>query len=75
MAKTKRVLPTGECWDGCGTDVPRGAFFVPGHDRRADSMLIKMKYGGVAEFLAEEGYAPAERNLLKTYEEWRKRNE
>lgn len=38
-------------------------------------MLIKMEYGGVAEFLAAKGYAPNEKNVLKTYEEWRKRNE
>jgi hypothetical protein len=38
-------------------------------------MLIKMEYGGVAEFLAAKGFAPDEKNLLKTYEEWRKRNE
>ena len=74
VKRTTRVLPTGECWCGCGTEVPRGAFFVTGHDRKADSMLIRMEYGGVAEFLAAKGFAPDEKNLKKTYEEWQKRN-
>jgi hypothetical protein len=80
MAKRiSRVLPTGDCWCGCETpdhrptEVPRGKFFVPGHDRRAESMVIAMEYGGVAEFLAEKGFAPDEKNLFKTYAEWRKR--
>jgi hypothetical protein len=75
MAKrAARVLPTGECWCGCEAEVPRGKFFVPGHDRKADTMVVKMEYGGVAEFLAAKGFAPDEKNLLKTYEDWQKRN-
>jgi hypothetical protein len=75
MPKRERVMPTGECWDGCGAEVARGSFFAIGHDRRAEGMLIKMEYGGVAEFLAAKGYAPDEKNLLKAFEEWRRRNE
>lgn len=73
VKRVSRVLPTGECWCGCETEVPRGKFFVAGHDRRAESMVIAMENGGVAEFLAEKGYAPDEKNLFKTYAEWRKR--
>lgn len=70
MPGKSRVLPSGECWCGCEAEVPIGKFFVSGHDRRAESWLIRMEYGGVAEFLAAKGYAPAEKNLGKTYRDW-----
>ena len=31
-----RVLPTGECWCGCGVEVGLGSFFAPGHDKVAE---------------------------------------
>lgn len=56
--KTKRLLPTGECWCGCKAEIPLGSFFAPGHDRRAIQRVIMTEYGGAAAFLAKQGYAP-----------------
>jgi hypothetical protein len=52
------VFPTGECWCGCGEEVPTRSFFVSGHDRRAESAVIKYEYGSVAGFLDAHGYGP-----------------
>jgi hypothetical protein len=51
------VKPDGRCWCGCGAqlDSPM-AFFVAGHDKVAESRLIKDRYGSVAEFLVAHGY-------------------
>jgi len=65
-------MPTGECWCGCGSETGRGSFFVSGHDKRAESMLIRMKYKGVAEFVADSGYSPAVKKLLPAFEQWRR---
>lgn len=51
------VRPTGKCFCGCGEEVAEGAFFLPGHDRKAESTFIKREFGGVAEMLAAHGYA------------------
>jgi hypothetical protein len=53
--------PVGECWCGCGERVGVGAFFVPGHDRRAESAVIRREYGGIPQFLARHGYGPGAR--------------
>ena len=47
MASTKRLLPTGECWCGCGVETAIGSFFLPGHDKTAESAVISVEYGGV----------------------------
>jgi hypothetical protein len=60
-----RILPTGKCWCGCGADVPIGSFFLSGHDRRAESAVIAVEYGGVVEFLAAHGYVPDGKNPIK----------
>lgn len=67
-----RLIPTGECWCGCGDEASRGAFFKPGHDKVAESAVINIKYGGVAEFLFENGFGPNARNARKELESWRK---
>lgn len=54
----KRLLPTGKCWCGCGTDTDLGSFFAPGHDKRAEARLIMEVFGGVPQFLHAFGYAP-----------------
>jgi hypothetical protein len=59
----KRLLPTGKCWCGCDKDVPRGSFFLAGHDRRAESAVIQIKYGSVVEFLDAYGYTPDGKGL------------
>ncbi len=66
-----RLLPTGECWCGCGKDVARGSFFLPGHDKKAESAVILVEYGGVPEFLAGHGYAPGGKNPLAALQDWR----
>jgi hypothetical protein len=72
----RRLLPAGECWCGCDEETLPGSFFRPGHDRSAESMLIQMKFGGVAEFLDHHGYGPRLRNLRRDYEGWlRKQND
>lgn len=64
---SKRLLPTGECWCGCGKTVGLGSFFAQGHDKRAEGMLILLEYGGVAEFLNRHGYGSDRKNLLDEY--------
>jgi hypothetical protein len=66
----RRLLPTGECWCGCGTEVRRGSFFASGHDKRAEGMLIRLRYGGVAEFLAHHGYGAGGKNLTSEFDRW-----
>ena len=58
MSTSKRLLPTGECWCGCGKETSRGSFFKIGHDKVAESRVIRAEYGGVPEFLADHGYGP-----------------
>lgn len=65
MKMSERLLPTGKCWCGCGADVPRGSFFRSGHDRRAESAVIAVEYGGVVEFLSEHGYDPGGKNPVE----------
>lgn len=54
----KRLLPTGTCWCGCGTETKRGSFFTTGHDKRAESAVILEEYGDVPTFLVAHGYGP-----------------
>jgi hypothetical protein len=60
-----RQLPTGECWCGCETETPVGSFFAPGHDKVAESRVIKEVYGTVADFLFAHGYQPGGPNWRK----------
>jgi hypothetical protein len=57
-AMTKRLIPDGQCWCGCGAEVPLGKFFAPGHDRRAIQRVIVAEYGSAVQFLVRSGYAP-----------------
>jgi hypothetical protein len=58
----ERLLPTGQCWCGCGDEAKIGRFFLPGHDKAAESAVIELLYGGVAEFIVEQGFGPGKRN-------------
>jgi len=53
------AFPVGLCYCGCGTALedPR-AFFVQGHDKRAEAQVIKERYGNVANFLLAHGHGP-----------------
>jgi hypothetical protein len=58
------VQPNGECWCGCGGRTTGArAFFLPSHDRIAESTLIKLEYGSIANMLAKHGFGPGGRNL------------
>lgn len=69
----KNLFPNGKCWCGCGADVSRRSYFKPGHDRKAESSVIEMEYGGVVEFLVEHGYGPDGKNVFETYNEFIKK--
>jgi len=69
----QRLIPTGDCWCGCGGETERGSFFLPGHDKVAESAVLLIEYGGVPEFLAKHGYAPGGINPRKALERWRSR--
>jgi hypothetical protein len=56
------LVPTGECWCGCGTAASRGAFFAPGHDKRAEAAIVKVEYGSVPDLLVKHGYGPGGKN-------------
>jgi hypothetical protein len=71
---TVRLLPTGKCWCGCGHDVARGSFFLPGHDKKAEAAVILVEYGGVPEFLTKHGFGPGGKNPQKALEEWHLKN-
>ena len=43
-----RLLPTGDCWCGCGAETTAGNFFAPGHDKFAEAAVINLRYGSVA---------------------------
>lgn len=62
QSKGSRLLPTGECWCGCGVEIPIGSFFAAGHDKVAESAVILLEYGGVASFLIHHGFGPSGRN-------------
>jgi len=61
----ERILPNGKCWCGCGADAQIGKFFLSGHDRAAESAVIKVEYGGVVEFLVAHGYVPGGKNPME----------
>lgn len=74
MMQRKRLMPTGQCWCGCGEETGRGSFFRQGHDKSAESKLIVMLHGNddsVAHFLDDHGYGPLGKNLTDTFEEWK----
>jgi len=67
------LIPTGECWCGCGRETERGSFFLHGHDNIAESAVLLIEYSGVPEFLSRQGYAPGGRNPRMAFEAWRNR--
>ncbi len=68
----QRILPTGYCWCGCGQETGQGSFFLPGHDKIAESAVILTVYGGVPEFLLQHGFGPEGRNPREALEEWQR---
>jgi len=70
---TARLIPTGNCWCGCGQETGIGSFFLSGHDKVAESAVILVKYGGVPEFLVQHGFGPGGENPKKALDEFRAR--
>ena len=66
MASTKRLIPTGDCCCGCGAETAIGAFFLPGHDKAAESAVISVEYGGVPRFLVQHGYGPEQESQTRS---------
>jgi hypothetical protein len=66
------LIPTGTCWCGCGESASRGAFFVAGHDKIAESAVVKVEYGSVPDLLDQHGYGPGGKNAhdaLRKYQQ------
>jgi len=63
----------GDCWCGCEDATTPGNFFSPGHDKVAESAVINLKYGSVAEFLVEHGFGPGGKTPRLELDEWRRR--
>jgi hypothetical protein len=38
---------------------------VPGHDKVAESAVIRLVYGSVPDFIDEQGFGPGKRNASK----------
>jgi hypothetical protein len=54
-----RLIPTGNCWCGCGQQASIGAFWARGHDKLAEAALLAAEYGGsVAQLLHAHGFGP-----------------
>ncbi|MET7852904.1 hypothetical protein ABZT48_32750 [Streptomyces avermitilis] len=54
-----RLISTGTCWCGCGTEVGIGSFFARGHDKIAEAALLVTEYGSfVPQLLHKHGYGP-----------------
>lgn len=71
QSKGVRLLPTGECWCGCGAETPVESFFAAGHDKVAESAVILLEDGGVPEFLVRHGFGPDGRNAQSELHGWR----
>lgn len=55
----QRLLPTGTCWCGCGTETGIGSFFARGHDKIAEAAYMAVHHGGsVAQLLHDTGHGP-----------------
>ena len=69
----ERILPNGKCWCGCGADTELGRFFLSGHDRAAESAVIKVEYSSVVEFLSAHGYVPGGKNPIEELKKYLKK--
>jgi hypothetical protein len=69
----EKLMPTGECWCGCGGETSVGAFFLTGHDKVAEAAVVKVNYGSVPNLLIEHGYGPGGKNASKELDAFRKR--
>jgi hypothetical protein len=68
------LQPTGTCWCGCGETTKRGSFFVSGHDKRAESAIVKVEYGSVPDMLVKHGYGPGGKNASEALRKYQQGN-
>jgi hypothetical protein len=67
----QRLIPTGHCWCGCGSETSIGAFFASGHDKIAESAVVKVEYGSVPRLLERHGYGPGGKNAQEALRKYR----
>ena len=58
---SERAKPNGKCWCGCGGTASPGRFFIPKHDAKAYSYLLRTFRGehgndGLANIILELGF-------------------
>jgi len=64
------------CLCGCGGQPGRRSRpgqqsrFLAGHDRFAETAVVRMRYGSVEAFLARHGYGPGGDNLREAVSRW-----
>jgi hypothetical protein len=51
VVNTPKVAATGWCFCGCGAQVPPGRHWVPSHDRKAETRIIREGWGTIADFV------------------------
>ena len=68
-----KLIPTGDCWCGCGEPAARGSFFVSGHDKRAEAAVVKVEYGSVPDLLDKHGYGPGGKNAAEELRKYQQR--
>jgi len=68
----ERLIPTGVCWCGCHQEARIGKFFIHGHDKMAESGVIKAEYGSVPAFLKAHGYGPGGKSSRAAFDKLRK---
>ncbi|MEV7157261.1 hypothetical protein AB0N77_21980 [Streptomyces misionensis] len=63
--REKRLVPTGDCFCGCGGEAGIGRWFVRGHDITAAGALRAVKGGlSLPQQLVEAGFGP-ERSVVQ----------
>ena len=73
MAKEARTKPKNarECLCGCGQHPKGDRFFCAGHDRFAETAIMKMFYGSVEALMAKHGFGTNGKNLRKVFSDWK----
>lgn len=66
------LIPTGTCWCGCGEKTSRGAFFAVGHDKRAESAIVKVVYGSAQTYWSPTATGQAAKMRHRTWTPIRK---
>ena len=51
MSNTPKVAATGWCFCGCGDPTPPGIYWVPSHDRKGETRIIREHWGTIVDFV------------------------